>query len=46
MAEQKHTNVSANGNGNKKPESIDNDIDPGIAKVCKLNDIKLREIAK
>lgn len=37
VAEQKHTNISASGNGKRKPERIDNDIEPGMANVCKLN---------
>lgn len=36
VAEQKHTNASASGNGKRKPDRIDNDIEPGIANVCKL----------
>lgn len=36
MAEQKQTSKSAKGNGKRKPESIDNEIDPGMANVCKL----------
>lgn len=36
MALQVHTSVSARGKGNKNPESIDKNIDPGMAKVCKL----------
>ena len=37
VAEQKQINVNAIGNENRNPDNIDNDIEPGIAKVCKLN---------
>lgn len=36
VAEQKQTNDKATGNGYKNPDNIDNEIEPGIANVCKL----------
>jgi len=36
MAEQKHIIANANTNGYKNPHRIDNEIEPGIANVCKL----------
>lgn len=32
----RHTRNSANGKGNKNPDKILRNIDPGMANVCKL----------
>ncbi len=32
----KQTKNKANGNGYKKPDNIDKNIEPGMANVCKL----------
>ena len=44
IALHEHIISKANGNGNKNPESIDKNIDPGIAKVCKLFKKYIRKI--
>jgi hypothetical protein len=41
MAEQKQTRVRAKGNGNKKPDMIDRNIEPGTANVCRLHATKI-----
>lgn len=40
MAEQTHTRINAKRNGNKNPDKIDRNKEPGIANVCKLRIIK------
>ena len=35
VAEQKQTAKSARGNGNKNPEMMDKNMDPGMANVCR-----------
>ena len=39
MAEQVQTMKRANGKGNRNPDKMDRNIDPGIANDCKLSHV-------